>query len=198
MITSTPKRKNSGIQKIMYKGMAGNMDYEDQSLLIERARTQSWPGVTQAVFANFGRGLVATREFVKNEVVIDYHGQIFTKKTMEEVSATEGVKREYCLEVKGPGRRIINATAEVCPVHPENRCMGRLANHSVAEANMKSTDIQLFADPNQRVVVLRAIKPIKPFEQIRFDYEDPVARSEFSKSRTCNDDEVYSQEYFPE
>ena len=115
MITSTPKRKNSGIQKIMYKGMAGNMDYEDQSLLIERARTQSWPGVTQAVFANFGRGLVATREFVKNEVVIDYHGQIFTKKTMEEVSATEGVKREYCLEVKGPGRRIINATAEVCP-----------------------------------------------------------------------------------
>ena len=64
MITSTPKRKNSGIQKIMYKGMAGNMDYEDQSLLIERARTQSWPGVTQAVFANFGRGLVATREFV--------------------------------------------------------------------------------------------------------------------------------------
>ena len=198
MITSTPKRKNSGIQKIMYKGMAGNMDYEDQSLLIERARTQSWPGVTQAVFANFGRGLVATREFVKNEVVIDYHGQIFTKKTMEEVSATEGVKREYCLEVKGPGRRIINATAEVCPVHPENRCMGRLANHSVAEANMKSTEIQLFADPNQRVVVLRAIKPIKPFEQLRFDYEDPVARSEFSESRTCNDDEVYSQEYFPE
>ena len=62
MITSTPKRKNSGIQKIIFKGMAGNMDYEDQSLLIERARTQSWPGVTQTVFANFGRGLVATRE----------------------------------------------------------------------------------------------------------------------------------------
>ena len=174
------------------------MDYEDQSLLIERARTQSWPGVTQTVFADFGRGLVATREFVKNEVVIDYHGQVFTKKTMEEVSATEGVKREYCLEVKGPGRRIINATAEVCPVQPENRCMGRLANHSVVEANMKSTDIQLFAEPNQRVVVLRAIKPIKLFEHLRFDYEDPVARSEFSERQTCNDDQVYSHEYFPE
>ena len=85
MITSTPKRKNSGIQKIIFKGMAGNMDYEDQSLLIE-----SWPGVTQTVFANFGRGLVATREFVKNEVVIDYHGQVFTKKTMEEVSPNRG------------------------------------------------------------------------------------------------------------
>ena len=65
MITSTPKRKNSGIQKIMYKGMAGNMDYEDQSLLIERARTQSWPGVTQAVFANFGRGPLPPANLLK-------------------------------------------------------------------------------------------------------------------------------------
>ena len=100
--------------------MAGNKEYDDQSLLIERARTQSWPGVIQAVFANFGRGLVATRELVKNEVVIDYHGQVFTKKTMEEVSAIECAKREYCLKVKGHGRRIVNASAEMCPVHPEN------------------------------------------------------------------------------
>ena len=153
MITSTPKTKNSGIQKILYKGMAVNMEFEDQSLLIERERTQSWLGVTQAVFANFGRGLVATRRFVKSEVVIDYHGQVFTKKTMEEVSAIEGVKGENCLEVKGSGRRIINVSAEACPVHPENRCVCRLANHSVAEANVKPTDIQFFAEPNQRVVV---------------------------------------------
>ena len=146
----------------------------------------------------FWQRLVATREFVKNEVVIDYHGQVFTKKTMEEVSAIEGVKREYCMEVNGPGRRIINASPKVCPVHPENRCMGRLANHCVAEANMKSTDIQLFAKPNHGVVVLRAIKPIKPFEHLRFGYEDPVARSEFSASQTCNDEDVYSQDYFPE
>ena len=92
----------------------------------------------------------------------------------------------------------MNTSPEVCPVHPENRCMSRLANHSVTEANMKSTDIQRFAEPNQRVVVLRAIKPIKPFEHLRFDYEDPVARSEFSESQTCNDKEANSQEYFPE
>ena len=39
---------------------------------------------------------------------------------MEEVSTIEGVKRDYCLEVKGPGRRIINASAEVWLVQPEN------------------------------------------------------------------------------
>ena len=104
MLTSTPKTKNSGMQKITYKEMAGNMEYKDQSLLIERARTQSCPGVTQAVFASFGRGLVATCEFDKNEVVIDYHGQVFTKKTMEEVSAIEGVKGSFAWKLKDLAR----------------------------------------------------------------------------------------------
>ena len=92
-------------------------------------------------FSKFGRGVVATRAFQKNEVVIDYHGQVFLKTSMDKVSAIEGVKQEFCLEIKGPGRRVINASAETCPVHPDSRCMGRLANHSVLEANMKSTDV---------------------------------------------------------
>ena len=179
MIIAPKVSTDSAIQKIMYKGLASNMEFEDQTLLMERCRTQKWPGVCQAIFSKFGRGIVATRAFERNEVIVDYHGQIFFKKSMEEVSAIEGVQREYCLEVKGPGRRIINATAETCPVHPETRCMGRLANHSVVDANMKSTDVVVFADNGQRVVVLRAKRAILPFEQLRFDYEDPVARAEF-------------------
>ena len=136
------------------------------------------------LFSKFGRGIIATRVFQKNEVVIDYHGQVFLKTSMDEVSAIEGVKREFCLEVKGPGRRIINASAETSPVHPDSRCMGRLANHSVLEANMKSTDVIVFADNNQRFVVLRASKTIHPFEQLMFDYEDPIARSEFGESQS--------------
>ena len=62
--------------------------------------------------------------------------------------------------------------------------MGRLANHSVLEANMKSTDVIVFADNNQRYVVLRASETIHPFEQLMFDYEDPIARSEFSESQS--------------
>ena len=98
------------------------------------------------VFSKFGGGVVATRVFQKNEVVIDFQGQVFTKTSMDEVPAIEGVKREFCLEVKEPGR--INASAETCPVHPDSRCNGRLANHSVVEANMKSTDVIVFADNN--------------------------------------------------
>ena len=181
----TPKvETNKAIQKIYYKGLASNMEFEDQTLLMERCRSQKWPGVTQVSFSKFGRGIVATRVFQKNEVVIDYHGQVFLKTSMDEVSAIEGVKREFCLEVKGPGRRIINASAETCPVHPDSRCMGRLANHSVLEANMKSTDVIVFADNNQRYVVLRASKTVHPFEQLMFDYEDPVARSEFSETQS--------------
>ena len=135
-------------------------------------------------FNKFERGIVAARVFQKTEVVIDYHGQVFLKTSMDEVSAIEGVKREFCLEVKGPGRRIINTSAETCLVHPDSRCMGRLANHSVLEANMKSTDVTVFADNNQPYVVLRASKTIHPFEQLMFDYEDPIARSEFSESQS--------------
>ena len=105
----TPKiETNIAIQKIYYKGLASNLEFEDQTLLMERCRTQKWHGVTQVLFSKNGRGIVATRVSQKNEVVIDYHGQVFTKTSMDEVSAIEGVKREFCLEVKGPGRRIIN------------------------------------------------------------------------------------------
>ena len=62
--------------------------------------------------------------------------------------------------------------------------MGRLANHSLVEANVKSTDVIVFADNNQRDVVLRASRTIHPFEQLMFDCEDLIARSEFSESQS--------------
>jgi hypothetical protein len=62
--------------------------------------------------------------------------------------------------------------------------MGRLANHAVTESNMKSTDVILFGDNDSRIVVLRAKRNIKPFEQLRFDYEDSIARSEFSEGNS--------------
>ena len=41
--------------------------------------------------------------------------------------------------------------------------MGRLANHSVVEVNMKPNDVIVFVDNNQRYVVLRASKTIHLF-----------------------------------
>ena len=49
---------------------------------------------------------------------------------------------------------------------------------------MKSNDVIVFVDNNQRYVVLRASETIHPFEQLMFDYEDPIALSEFGESQS--------------
>ena len=49
---------------------------------------------------------------------------------------------------------------------------------------MKCTDVIVFADNKQRYVVVRASRTFHPFEQLMFDYEDPIARSEFSESQS--------------
>ena len=89
---------NVAIQNIHYEGLASNMEFEDQTLLMESSRSQKWPEVTEVLFSKFGRGIVATRVFQKTEIVIDYHGQIFTKKSNDEVSAIESVKRNFVLK----------------------------------------------------------------------------------------------------
>ena len=47
---------DSAIQKIMYKGLASNMEFEDQTLLMERCRTQKWFGVAKPCSANWDEG----------------------------------------------------------------------------------------------------------------------------------------------
>ena len=128
------------------------MKFEDQNLLMERCRSQKWPGVTKVLLSKFGRRVVAIRVFQNNEVVIDYHRQVFAKKSIDEVTVIEGVKREFCLEVKGPGRRIILSFAEICRVHSDSRCIGRFANHSVVEANMKSTNVMLSSEQAEQFI----------------------------------------------
>ena len=70
---------SDGSAKIMYKGMAHNMDFESQTFLLERCDTQSWPGVCPANFKSYGRGVVSTQKFFKNEIVLDYHGEYSRK-----------------------------------------------------------------------------------------------------------------------
>ena len=52
------------------------------------------------VFSKFGGGVVATRVFQKNEVVIDFQGQVFTKTSMDEVPAIEDVNGSFVLKSK--------------------------------------------------------------------------------------------------
>jgi hypothetical protein len=102
----------------------------------------------------------------------------------------------YCVEVKGQNRRIIDASNEVCNLHGQKRCLGRLANHAgmvtrsgsrrrVSECNMKLVDLQFnrqfVPSAPTSVAMFIAIRNIKPLEDLRFDYADPAAQEMFSQ-----------------
>ena len=88
---------------------------------------------------------------------------------------------EYCLEIKGPPRRIIDAGSEHCETHPGNRCLGRIANHlRITTANIDATEIALEkVIPKTRVVVFKALRDIEPYEQLCWDYGDKAAQELF-------------------
>jgi hypothetical protein len=97
-------------------------------------------------------GLVSLHGFQKDDIILDYHGREQRSVNVVEYLSRDDVDASYCLEVKGPNRRVIDASSEICPHHPRRRCLGRLANHAgmvtktgtrrrVVECNMKLTDV---------------------------------------------------------
>lgn len=104
---------------------------------------------------------------------------------MDDYCAQNDVEETYVMEIANPPKRIIDASAERCPIHVDSktRCLGRLLNHATQknrdfEANLKTTEIVLDKYPNSmwnRVAVFVARRDIKPLEQLRYDYGDPCA-----------------------
>ena len=118
---------------------------------------------------------------------MDYHGVAVTDKTYQDLIRNCSVPTEFVLEIGAPVKRFIDASSEVCVEHPTNRCLGRLANHSTLnskknlDANMKIIEVVLNAfDPPKRLAVFKARRNIEPFEQLRYDYGDKVARYMFN------------------
>ena len=118
---------------------------------------------------------------------MDYHGVAVTDKTYQDLIRNRSVPTEFVLEIGAPVKRFIDASSEVCVEHPTNRCLGRLANHSTLnskknlDANMKIIEVVLKAfDPPKRLAVFKARRNIEPFEQLRYDYGDKVARNMFN------------------
>ena len=91
---------------------------------------------------------------------------------------------EYCYCIPGPPRKIIDATAEDCDLHPLIQCPGRLINHGERSANLKAKDVILrHLEPPQRVLLLKASRQIEPFEPLLFNYGDNRAcRELFGRS----------------
>ena len=121
---------------------------------------------------------MATQKFSKDDISMEYHCEVYLNVSLSQVLEKEGMEQEFVLEVKsGASRRIIDASKEICFLHPNNRRPGRLANHSQLKsngANMKPTVIDLFQN-GKIIVVFRATRDILPFEQLRFDYKGPIA-----------------------
>ena len=120
-----------------------------QSAVMER----KWEACCDADFScrGMGRGVVALRHIAKNEIVVDYHGQITHldakdsfQKYMDRNPDSDSC---YVIEVIKP-HYLIDATSEDCEYqdHDDHRCLGRLCNnaHSNTEAcNLKLVDIPL-------------------------------------------------------
>jgi hypothetical protein len=128
--------------------------------------------------------------FEKNDIVLDYHGKVIRNIPFNVYTQNENVIPEYCIETFHANKRIIDATAEKCPIHTDPaskltiRCLGRLANHSrirTETCNMKLVDVKLSLkgiDTDSHVMLI-ATRKIQPFEELRFDYGDSTAHRLF-------------------
>ena len=118
------------------------------------------------------------QSFKKDDVVVDYHGQVVTIINVDQYCLQPGVLSGYVLKIAGPPRRLIDTSNEECPLHKWNVCLGRLTNHATQkenEANMKMVKVAFFSI-GKRIVIVKSRINIVPFEQLRFDYRDKLLK----------------------
>jgi hypothetical protein len=181
---SNPLASSSGLN---WKGPEKELfSVKSQMILIGRCQTQNWPGICAALFGSFGRGVVTTQRFQKNDLIMDYHGKIVENIKYAEYEKEVGPDAmNYVMDVmQGTNKRLIDASEEICPDHPTNFCLPRLANHVTQKdqnnlANLKPVEVVLH--DKTHVVVLRARFDIEPFVQLRYDYGDENARNAFTE-----------------
>ena len=142
----------------------------------EKCLLQQWTGldVDENCPGGRGRGLIAPRNFSKNEILIDYHARQITKEEQEEIAASERSNYLFC----GPNGLFWDGSAEVCVCHPQSRILGRLVNFAASgtlECNVKPQLFQ-FKPPKPaavfHAVILVAARDIAVAEELRFDYGD--------------------------
>ena len=109
------------------------------------------------------------------------NGVAVTDKTYQDLIRNRSVPTEFVLEIGAPVKRFIDASSEVCVEHPTNRCHSTLNSKKNLDANMKIIEVVLNTfDPPKRLAVFKARTNIEPFEQLRYDYGDKVARNMFN------------------
>ncbi len=121
-----------------------------------------------------GRGIVASKEFLKYDIILDYHARVISKDEMTEIAEDDRSIYLFC----GTNGLFWGCSHESCTCHPQSRLLGRLANFAakgIPECNVKP---QLFQfqpsakSPIFHTIILVATRDIAPLEELRFDYGD--------------------------
>lgn len=122
-------------------------------------------GLRIEYFVDKGRGIIATREFSRNEFVIEYAGHLVDHKTamtLEDVYSQDAQNGCYMFYFEFGGKRYcIDATAE-------SPRMGRLINHSL-QGNLKPIVVDLNLTPH---IVFIAASHIFIGDEVTYDYGD--------------------------
>ena len=124
-------------------------------------------GLMVQEFTGRGRGVVATRNFDKNNFVVEYHGEIVNigeAKKREAIYSLDSNVGSYMFYFKDSlGRSFcVDATNE-------SGRYGRLINHSKENQNLKAT---VFMIENEPRLILKASKYIPAGQELHYDYND--------------------------
>ena len=120
-------------------------------------------GLTIANFSSKGRGIVTTTTFSKGDFVVEYIGELITKKEKMARSKKYSTAESYIFDFDCDGKKyVIDAT-------PESDRFGRLVNHSRKEANLTPRSVNVKGVPH---LFLEAKRKIVTGEEICYDYAD--------------------------
>ncbi|KAG5881468.1 hypothetical protein JTB14_000896 [Gonioctena quinquepunctata] len=138
---------------------------EKQRSLEEALKNEIEEGLEVRCFEGKGRGIVATKDYIKGDFVVEYSGHlidIVEAKMREEKYAQDQTAGCYMYYFKHNGiQYCIDATAE-------NGKLGRLVNHS-RNGNLSTKTVVLDNKPR---LVLIAKDSIRKGEEILYDYGD--------------------------
>lgn len=145
----------------------------------EKCMLQQWGDVevNEECPGGRGRGIVATRFFHKNNIIVDYHARVISKEEKNGILEDNRSNYLFC----GPSGLYWDGSSESCICHPQSRLLGRLANFAKKDTLECNVKPQLFeyklTSKSTRVfhtIIIVAIRDIAPMEELRYDYGDRV------------------------
>ncbi|XP_016107834.1 N-lysine methyltransferase SETD8-like [Sinocyclocheilus grahami] len=146
---------------------------ENDPVIIASVVQQKWEGLAIKSFEGKGKGVIATMEFKRNQVVCDYHGEVVSKQEGERRLETLTGEPSYLFFFKGKGGKplCIDAQKFPCDCHPDQETYGRRMNHSHSKNNVRPQRVSLkFLDGPRECVLFFALRDIAVSEELLWDY----------------------------